>query len=148
MSALRLASVCRAVLRPALSGAPAQRGIAPAQRGIATSSVCMAKDIKTPDSLQASVGIERYEKLCHLAGIEDPWELNFKMGAGTKENPTIVRSMYNKRQIAHICHEDTTAPVIFYVYKGIPTRCSCGHWFKCLDAEEYEFDVPAQLQAQ
>merc|ERR1712126_573816 len=89
MSALRLASVCRAVLRPALSGAPAQRGIAPAQRGIATSSVSMAKDIKTPDSLQASVGI--------------------------------VRSMYNKRQIAHICHEDTTAPVIFYVYKGIPT---------------------------
>ena len=67
MSALRLASVCRAVLRPALSGAPVQRGIAPAQRGIATSSVCMAKDIKTPDSLQASVGIERYEKLCHLA---------------------------------------------------------------------------------
>merc|ERR1711931_571004 len=125
MSALRLASVCRAVLRPALTGAPAQRGIA-----------------------TNSVGIERYEKLCHLAGIEDPWELNFKMGAGTKENPTIVRSMYNKRQIAHICHEDTTAPVIFYVYKGHPMRCSCGHWFKCLDAEEYEFDVPPQLQAQ
>jgi len=141
MSALRLASVCRAVLRPALAGAPVQRGIA-------TSSVCMAKDIKTPDSLQASVGIERYEKLCQLAGIEDPWELNFKMGAGTKENPTIVRSMYNKRQIAHICHEDTTAPVIFYVYKGHPMRCACGHWFKCLDAEEYEFDVPPQLQAQ
>jgi len=140
MSALRLASVCRAVLRPALTGAPAQRGIA-------TSSVCMAKDIKLPDPIQASVGIERYEKLCKLAGIEDPWELNFKMGAGTKENPTIVRSMYNKRQIAHICHEDTTAPVIFYVYKDHPMRCSCGHWFKCLDAEEYDFDIPPQLQA-
>jgi len=134
MAALRLASVCRAVMRPALASASKQRGIA-------TTSVCMEKNpMPLPDNLEHAVGIEKFEKMAHLAGIEDPWDIKpFQTGAGTRESPTIVPSMYNRRLIGHLCEEDQNYLTYFHVYKGVPKRCKCGHWFKVEDAEPYHY---------
>jgi len=136
MAALRLASACRAALRPALASASAPMR----QRGIATTSVCMKTELPLPDNLEHAVGIEKFEKLAHLAGIDDPWDIKpFQVGAGTKDSPTIVPSMYNRRLIGHLCEEDQTYLTYFYVYKGVPKRCKCGHWFKVTDAEPYHY---------
>ena len=73
-------------------------------------------------------------------GIDDPWDLKpFQMGAGTKDEPTLLPSMYNRRLVGHLCEEDQTHLTYFYVYKGFPKRCQCGHWFKVVDAEPYHY---------
>jgi len=133
MSALRLACVCRSALRPAMTSAPLRRGIA-------TTQVCLKQDLALPDSLDHAVGIERFERQAKLAGIEDPWDIKaYKQGKGTREDPDIVPSMYNKRLIGHLCEEGQPYLTYFYVYKSEPKRCQCGHWFKCVDAEPYHY---------
>ncbi|ESO02898.1 hypothetical protein HELRODRAFT_81076 [Helobdella robusta] len=57
-----------------------------------------------PDSLGHSVGAERFELLTRLAGNEDPFEMNVKKRAtGTKEEPTLIPSLYDKRLIGCVC---------------------------------------------
>lgn len=133
MVSLRLASsACRAVMASATTTVT--------RRGIATTSVCMKKDMPLPDSLEHAVGIEKFERLAKLAGVDDPWDLKkYQLGAGTKEAPTIITSMYNKRLVGHRCEDDQTFLTYFYVYKGFPKRCQCGHWFKVEDAEPYHY---------
>merc|ERR1711872_901643 len=92
------------------------------------------------DNLEHAVGIEKFEKLAKLAGIDDPWDLKpFQLGAGTKEEPTLLPSMYNKRLVGHLCEDHQTHLTYFYVYKGFPKRCQCGHWFKVVDSEPYHY---------
>lgn len=35
-------------------------------------------------------------------------------------------------------HEDTHHISYLLLYKGLTTRCKCGHWFKLVDFNEYE----------
>ena len=35
-------------------------------------------------------------------------------------------------------HEETHHISYLLLYKGIPIRCKCGHWFKLVDFNEYE----------
>lgn len=135
MAAFRLASsACRVSLRPAFS-------VAPIKRAIATTAVCRKQQVSLPTDSEHAVGIEKFEMEATSMGIEDPWDFHLQLGDGTRENPTIIPSMYNKRLIGHLCEEDQTHLVYFYVYKGTnnPKRCTCGHWFKCVDAEPHHF---------
>jgi len=148
MSALRLASVCRLALTPRLASVPLKRGIA-------TTQVCSKKNggldagrwtkdagrwNYVPDPMEHAVGIERFEMQAKAAGIEDLWDLEVqKLGEGTRENPDLVPSMYNKRIVGHLCEEGQTYMTYFYLYKGHPKRCQCGHWFKLTEAEPYHF---------
>jgi len=128
MAALRLGSLCRALTRPS--------NLALVQRGLAISAVDMKKVIPLPDPLEHAVGIEKIEKLAKLQGIDDPFDLKLrKRGEGSKENPDLVPSIFNKRIIGHICEEDQTHITWFYLYKGHPKRCQCGHWFKLVEAQ-------------
>jgi len=129
MAALRLGTLCRAMMRPSITAAPLQRGFA-------MTAGCMRKEIMMPDPLEHSVGIEKYEKLAHLAGNDDPFEMKvFEQGEGTKDNPDLVPSVYNKRLLAHLCEDDQPFLQYMYIYKGQPKRCRCGHWFKLVEAE-------------
>jgi len=133
MAALRLAFACRAGLRPALAAAPIQRAIA-------TSAVRMKSELPLPDDMEHAVGIEKFEKMAELAGVDDPWDLKLaETGDGTRENPTLVTSIYNKRLVGHICEEEANHITYFYVQKNEPKRCKCGHWFSCVDAEPYHY---------
>jgi len=133
MSALRLASVCRAALRPAVTSTALRRGIA-------TTQVCLKQELSLPDTVEHSVGIEKFERMAAAAGIDDPWDIKpAQHGEGTRENPDIVPSMYNKRLIGHLCEEGQPYLTYFYVYKSEPKRCQCGHWFKLVDAEPYHY---------
>jgi len=134
MSALRLASVCRLALTPRLASVPLKRGIA-------TTQVCSKKIVDyVPVDVEHAVGIERFEMQAKAAGIEDLWDLEVqKLGEGTRENPDLVPSMYNKRIVGHLCEEGQTYMTYFYLYKGHPKRCQCGHWFKLTEAEPYHF---------
>jgi len=127
MAALRLAS--RALLRSALASAPMRQGIA-------TTAICQ-KDVKMPHSLDHAVGLEKLERIAKLVGIDDMFGLGpLQLGKGTKEEPTIIPSTFNKRLIGHQCEDDQTYLTYFYVYKGFPKRCQCGHWFKLVDAPD------------
>lgn len=151
MAATRLTSACRTILRPALASTQMRQVAAPmAQasmltsmptcRGFCTTGCCRKTEIPLPDNLEHAVGIEKFEKLAKLAGIDDPWDLKpFQMGAGTKDEPTLLPSMYNRRLVGHLCEEDQTHLTYFYVYKGFPKRCQCGHWFKVVDSEPYHY---------
>ena len=60
MSALRLASLCRSALRPAMTTAPLRRGIA-------TTQICCKQELTLPDNMEHAVGIEKFEKMAKLA---------------------------------------------------------------------------------
>ena len=38
---------------------------APLRRGIATTQVCLKQELSLPDTLEHSVGIERFERMAH-----------------------------------------------------------------------------------
>ena len=71
-----------------------------------------------------------------------------ELGPGTKEEPTLVPSVYNKRLIGHQCEDDQTYLTYFYVYKGFPKRCQCGHWFKVVDPPSLELkgEMPEHIR--
>merc|ERR1711951_19119 len=139
MAAMRLAS--RALLRSALATAPTRHGIA-------TTAVCLG-NVKMPHFLEHAVGVEKWEKIAKIAGCDDVWGMGpMELGPGTKEEPTLVPSVYNKRLIGHQCEDDQTYLTYFYVYKGFPKRCQCGHWFKVVDPPSLELkgEMPEHIR--
>ena len=56
-------------------------------------------------------------------------------GHGTRENPDLIPSMFNRRIVGHICEEDQSHITWFYLYKGEPQMCDCGHWFKLVPVD-------------
>jgi len=90
--------------------------------------------ISMPDALGHAVGPERYEMLAKAAGVDDPFEMNVRKRArGTKDEPTIVPTMYDRRLIGCVCEEDSVTIQWMYLHKGEEKRCGCGYWFKCID---------------
>ncbi|KAH9489631.1 Cytochrome c oxidase subunit 5B [Bulinus truncatus] len=88
-------------------------------------------EVGLPDSLGHSVGVERYELLAKQAGDDDPFEMKVvKRAKGTFDEPTIVKSVNNKRMVGCICEEDALTINWMYVHKGEPKRCGCGYWFR------------------
>ncbi|PVD22985.1 hypothetical protein C0Q70_16245 [Pomacea canaliculata] len=116
----------RSMTVQSLRAASGGGGVVDHQKGkIASDKVSM------PDTLGHSVGLERFELLAKLAGNEDPFEMNVKKRAkGTKDEPTLIPSMYEKRLVGCICEEDAVSINWMYLHKGEPKRCECGYWFK------------------
>ncbi|XP_015188884.1 PREDICTED: cytochrome c oxidase subunit 5B, mitochondrial-like [Polistes dominula] len=86
------------------------------------------------DPLEHATGIEKREKLAHLAGEEDPFNLNVtKRGPGTKECPNLVPSAFNSRLVGCICEEDHSHINWMWLHQGTPRRCECGYWFKLVE---------------
>nr|VZH93483.1 unnamed protein product [Spirometra erinaceieuropaei] len=54
------------------------------------------------------------------------------------ERPNLIPFDEERRILGCICHEDNHHVSYLLLYKGIPTRCGCGHWFKLVDFNEYE----------
>lgn len=62
---------------------------------------------------------------------KDPFNMSpFKKGAGTKDQPTMVPSVTDERMVGCVCHDDQFYVSYFWLYKGEPRRCQCGHWYK------------------
>lgn len=61
-------------------------------------------------------------------------------GEGTKDNPNIVPAFEAKRLVGCVCEEDSNSVRYMWVHKTEPKRCSCGYWFKCVDAVDH-FDI-------
>jgi len=96
--------------------------------------------IDMPDTLGHSVGPERYELLAKLAGNEDPFEMNVKKRAkGTRNEPTLIPSLYEKRLVGCICEEDATCINWMHLHKGEPKRCECGYWFKLVEMHPVDY---------
>jgi len=90
--------------------------------------------VTLPDALGHAVGPERFELLAKAAGNEDPFEMNVKKRAkGTRDEPTLIPTMYEKRLMGCICEEDSISIRWMYIHKGEEKRCGCGYWFKCID---------------
>ncbi|GIX85715.1 cytochrome c oxidase subunit 5B, mitochondrial [Caerostris darwini] len=91
---------------------------------------------KLPHYIEHSTGLERKELLARAAGNDDPFGMNvLKRGAGTKDQPNLIPSFEEKRIIGCICEEDSTYINWMWVHKEEPKRCSCGHWFKLVEAK-------------
>ncbi|KAK6179558.1 hypothetical protein SNE40_011887 [Patella caerulea] len=91
------------------------------------------KKVTMPDGFGHAVGLERFEMLAHLAGIQDPFEMDvrqFTNKDGTFDKPNIVPSLYQKRLVGCICEEDEININWMNLHNGEPKRCECGHWFK------------------
>jgi cytochrome C oxidase polypeptide Vb (fragment) len=54
----------------------------------------------------------------------------------SKEKPNIVLTFEPKRLIGCICEEDATSIKYMWVHIGEPKRCSCGYWFKAIQAPD------------
>ena len=74
-------------------------------------------------------------------------------GPTTKDAPNLIPFNEERRVVGCICtffliclilkmsilgHEETHHISYLLLYKGIPIRCKCGHWFKLVDFNEYE----------
>ncbi|XP_048761702.2 cytochrome c oxidase subunit 5B, mitochondrial-like [Ostrea edulis] len=96
---------------------------------------------QVPDLGGHAVGMERYEILCEMEG-KDPWDMKpstKQKGFGTRDNPHIVNSVYDRRLVGCICDEDTGQIQYFWLYKGEPKRCYCGHFFKIKEIGSSDF---------
>ncbi|VDL62163.1 unnamed protein product [Hymenolepis diminuta] len=66
-------------------------------------------------------------------------EFKIRDGDLTSENePNLIPFDEERRVVGCICHEDTHHISYLLLYKGLTTRCKCGHWFKLVDFNEYE----------
>jgi len=96
--------------------------------------------VDMPDTLGHSVGPERWELLARLAGNEDPFEMNIKKRTkGTREEPTLIPSMYEKRLVGCVCEEDAISINWMFLFKGEPKRCHCGNWYKLVELDTSKF---------
>jgi len=89
-----------------------------------------------PDPLEHATGIEKKQLLAQLQG-DDRYEAKvYHMKAGTKQEPNLVPSHLDARLVGCICEPDQQYVSYMWVRKDEPKRCSCGHWFKLVEAEE------------
>nr|CDS25266.2 cytochrome c oxidase subunit Vb:COX4 [Hymenolepis microstoma] len=66
-------------------------------------------------------------------------EFKVRDGGKTTENePNLIPFDEERRMVGCICHEDNHHISYLLLYKGLTTRCKCGHWFKLVDFNEYE----------
>jgi len=88
-----------------------------------------------PDPIEHATGIEKKQLLAQLQG-DDRYEAKvFHMRAGTKEEPNLVPSHLESRIVGCICEPDQQFVNYMWVNKEEPKRCSCGYWFKLVEAE-------------
>ncbi|KAI5631810.1 cytochrome c oxidase subunit vb domain-containing protein [Phthorimaea operculella] len=114
-----MAALCRQILR-----GNAFRGV------VANAAKRGYSDKMMPDPLEHATGLERKELLAFQQGDDDPFNMKvLKKAAGTRENPTLVPSCFDARIVGCICEEHATSVSWFWIHKGHPRRCECGHWY-------------------
>nr|CDS18648.1 cytochrome c oxidase subunit Vb:COX4 [Echinococcus granulosus] len=59
-------------------------------------------------------------------------------GPTTKEAPNLIPFDQERRIVGCICHEESHHISYLLLYRGLPARCRCGHWFKLVTFDEYE----------
>lgn len=98
----------------------------------------LKKNLEMPDPIDHATGLEKKELLAALAGNDDPYHMKpIKRGVGTKEKPTLIPSAFDARILGCICHEDQTYVQWLWLYKDVPKRCECGHWYKLYHVEPF-----------
>ncbi|XP_047002650.1 uncharacterized protein LOC124620028 [Schistocerca americana] len=98
-------------------------------------SAARLADKMMADPIEHATGKEKRELLAQLAGNDDPYHSKAikRMSTSSKANPNPVPSAFDSRIVGCICEEDATHIKWMWVYKGIPTRCACGHWFQLVE---------------
>lgn len=108
-------------------------------RGLMTSAVRLKREITViePDRDDNRKSVAKTDKHGKLAELNDPFDLKIvaRGGEGTKDSPDLIPSMFNRRIVGHICEEDQSHITWFYLYKGEPQKCQCGHWFKLVPVD-------------
>ena len=108
----------------------------------------LEREIKVIEPIEAdeSSSMAKTDRHGILAEMNDPFDLKIVArggdgrggidpGHGTRENPDLIPSMFNRRIVGHICEEDQSHITWFYLYKGEPQMCDCGHWFKLVPVD-------------
>lgn len=109
------------------------------RRSAPISTACVRQQSTTASPLPNTIpgdqghatGQEQKELDAILAGNPDPFNLNVTKGvAGTKDNPTVVPSMYGERIVGCVCEEDSTSITWMVLKKDKMQRCAkCGNCF-------------------
>jgi len=101
----------------------------------------IASDAVTmPDLLGHAVGPERWELLANLAGDSDPYQLTVqKRGKAVFDEPSLVPSVFDRRTVGCVCHDEATHINWMTLHKGIPQRCECGYWFKLVELKPVDY---------
>lgn len=94
------------------------------------------KDTMMADPIEHATGLEKRELLAKAAGNDNPFDMRvYKRGPGTKAQPNLIPSVFEKRMIGCICEEDATTINYMWLHKGEPKRCECGYWFQLTEAK-------------
>ncbi|KAF5395998.1 Cytochrome c oxidase subunit 5B [Paragonimus heterotremus] len=56
----------------------------------------------------------------------------------SKENPLLVGSNLERKVENCLCYPDVHYVRSIVLYRDLPIRCQCGHWFKLIDMERFE----------
>jgi len=104
-------------------------------RGISTTpqqSFFFKKLYRLPEKSEHCTGRERKEFELIQAGNDDPWLMKgtIRKAKSTKEDPNIVLGCNERRLMGCLCNEEAHNIGWWYLWKGEPVRCMCGHWFK------------------
>ncbi|XP_002737212.1 cytochrome c oxidase subunit 5B, mitochondrial-like [Saccoglossus kowalevskii] len=112
------------------------RVLAVAGRSLMVSSVrTMSKPGGIPLNVDHATGMEKLEMDMKEAGLEDPFDLKVKnVVPGTRESPTLVPSIFEKRMVGCVCEEEATVVNWMWLEKGGVQRCECGHFFQLTEA--------------
>uniref|UniRef100_A0A4X2KDT4 Cytochrome c oxidase subunit 5B, mitochondrial n=1 Tax=Vombatus ursinus TaxID=29139 RepID=A0A4X2KDT4_VOMUR len=84
-----------------------------------------------PSDEEQATGLER-EIMMAARDDLDPYNvLAPKAAPGTKEEPSLVPSITDKRIVGCVCEEDNNAVIWFWLHKGKTYRCpNCGTHYK------------------
>lgn len=100
-----------------------------------------------PDDLGYSAGERRYELLEKLAGNKDPFDVQVTVIEGSsRENPSLVPSMFGERLVGCICEEDSVEVRWMTLFEGEAKRCGCGKWFKLVTVSPEHPHLDQKLQ--
>ncbi|CAL8084036.1 unnamed protein product [Calicophoron daubneyi] len=61
-----------------------------------------------------------------------------KIRPNSKENPLIVGSKLERQVETCMCYPDAHYLRHIVLYRDLPVRCQCGHWFKLVDMKRFE----------
>jgi len=104
-------------------------------RGIATTSqqnFFFKQLYRLPEKSEHCTGQERKEYELIQSGNDDPWleKGTIRKAVSTKADPNIVYGAYERRLMGCLCNQDAHNIAWWWLWKGEPVRCMCGHWFK------------------
>ncbi|TPP65697.1 hypothetical protein FGIG_03043 [Fasciola gigantica] len=100
--------------------------------------VTASGSLNVPVSKGVSKMQEEMIKQLEVVDLEFRTYKERRIQPSTRENPNLVGSALERQVSTCVCYPDTHYVRYMVLYRDLPMRCQCGHWFKLIDMDRFE----------